>query len=226
MARKRRKRSDPHVRLYGWMMKTLAWQSLSVGPRSLLVELYSLWDGTNNGKLYLSIRQAASRLHVSPNTVATWFDVLIERGFIKVAQIGSFRLKIKHATTWSLTEHPIGDALPTKDFARWRPADDGVIRRRSRRGGFRWNKATRKQNAASNFDTVGIKECVKDSNLSPRKTASRYRTLTPSQPKSAAVGVNDRHTDTVTMGIAINKTTVSQPEAPFENRISKKGSAR
>ena len=135
-----------HVRLYRWMMKTPAWQSLSVGPRSLLVELYNLYDGSNNGQLFLSIREAAKRLHVSPNTVSPWFDMLVEKGFIKVAQRGAFSLKSRHATSWTLTEFPVEDDLPSKEFARWRPADEI-------------------QTPVSKSDTDGIKNCVKGADL-------------------------------------------------------------
>jgi hypothetical protein len=197
MAR-RKKRGDAHVRLYGWFMKTPAWQSLPAGPRALLVELYGLWDGANNGQLFLSVREAATRLHVSPNTVASWFDMLLDRGFIKVAQRGAFSMKIRNATTWILTEHPIGGALPTKEFARWRPADD-ERKPISRRGGFRWKGSTRPQGEiqkpVSNIDTDGIKDCVKDADLSPPKQGSRYQTLTPSKPIPGADGINVCYTD-------------------------------
>lgn len=207
--RKRKKYGDAHVRLYGWFLKTPAWQSLRVGPRALLLELYSLWNGTNNGELFLSIREAAERLHVSPNTVSSWFDMLIEKGFIKVAQLGAFSLKSRHATTWILTEHPVGDALPTKDFARWRAVDDAVGPA-SRRGGFRWNRSTHahgeNQNPASNIDTDGIKDCVKSADLSAQKRASRSQRLTPLKRRTVAHGIKDCDTDTVTMR-SVNQIT-------------------
>jgi hypothetical protein len=150
--RKRGKVADVHVRLYRWMMKTPAWQSLNVGPRALLVELYNLYDGTNNGRLFLSVRDAAKRLHVSPNTVSLWFKKLIEVGFIKVAQRGAFSLKARHATSWILTEFPIRNELPTKDFARWRPS--GQI-----------------QKPVSEFDTDGIRNCGRGPDLSTQYSA-------------------------------------------------------
>lgn len=170
MARKK-KRGDAHVRLHAWVMNTPAWQSLTVGPRALLVELYGLYNGTNNGDLFLSEREAAARLHAAPNTVSKWFEMLETRGFIKVSEKGVFSRKTRHATSWILTEFAVDNQLPNKDFARWRPAEDEQ-KPLSRRGGFRWwNRSTRRQaenqKPASNIEADGIKHCVKDTDLSP-----------------------------------------------------------
>jgi hypothetical protein len=72
--------------------------------RSLLVELYAVHDGQNNGALYLSIRDAARRVGVAANTVLRGFRDLECRGFIRPNQRGSFSWKARHATTWVLTE--------------------------------------------------------------------------------------------------------------------------
>ena len=36
-----------------------------------------------------------------------------------MSQIGSFDYKVRHATTWTLTEYEIDGREPTKDFIRW-----------------------------------------------------------------------------------------------------------
>jgi len=207
MARRRRSKQGGqagiHVRLYRWMMKTPAWQSLPVGPRALLVEVYNLYDGTNNGQIFLSIRDAAARLQASPNTVSTWFDALIDRGFIRVAQRGAFSMKVRNATTWILTEHPLGDQLATKDFARWRP-ENAEAKPKSRRGGFRWNRSTlvptEIQKSVSKTDTDGIKHCVNSADLSDSKQASRCQTLTLTKLILAAHGVKDCDTGKLPSG--------------------------
>jgi hypothetical protein len=157
------------------MMKTPAWQSLAIGPRQLLVELYNLYNGSNNGQLFLSVRDAAKRLHVTPNTVSPWFGVLIETGFIKVAQRGTFSLKSRHATSWTLTEFPLGDDLPTKEFARWRSTDEI-------------------QKPVSKSETDGIKNCDRGPDPSTLKSAPRWQKLIPSKQISAANGI--KHCDT------------------------------
>ena len=59
-----------HVRIHHWLMRSAAWQSLSCEGRAVLVELYALFDGSDNGRLFLSIREAASRVGVGKSTAA------------------------------------------------------------------------------------------------------------------------------------------------------------
>lgn len=114
-----------HVRLQEWLLSSPAYRwNLSNVARCLLVELYRKYNGTNNGKLFLSCRDAAELLSVSKDTAARGFRDLEERGFIKPASKSAFSVKARIATTWTLTEFPLGDALPTKDFMRWRPGPE------------------------------------------------------------------------------------------------------
>ena len=117
---KGRNRFEPHVRLHHFLLRSEAWRRLSLAGRALLVELYALHNGTNNGDLFLSVREAARRLGVGKNKAHATFGELIEKGFIKCAQKGAFSYKVRHASQWILTEHAVGDALATKDFMRWR----------------------------------------------------------------------------------------------------------
>lgn len=220
MARKK-KRVDAHVRLYAWLLKTPAWRSLNVGEVALLVLLYSLHNGNNNGQLFLSIREAAVRLHVSQRTVWKWFQTLKERGFIKEAQKGGFELKIRHATTWILTEHPVGNALPTKEFARWQPPADSEPK--SRRGGFRYSRtkagiaekaAKEIQNTASIIDADGINHCGNSADLSPLKQGSRHQRLNPSEPKESAHGIKHRCTDSLPGRSVFRSHSLNAPESP------------
>lgn len=56
-----------HVRFYQWELKSPAYRSLSLGARALLIELKSLYNGSNNGDLFLSVREAARRLNCGKN---------------------------------------------------------------------------------------------------------------------------------------------------------------
>jgi len=120
-----------HVRLHHWTMGTPAWRSLDPAGRALLVELYKLFNGTNNGALFLSVRDAAAALNVGKNTAARAFRDLVNRGFIRAKQSGAFTWKARHATCWTFTEFAAGDDLAAKDFARWQPpanSNDGPIK--------------------------------------------------------------------------------------------------
>ena len=134
--RRRGRRVDPtgrsvgdgqHVRLYCYELESQAYRSLSVGARALLVELKSLFNGSNNGKLFLACREAARRMNCSKTFAADRFQELHDKGFIKPEQRGAFSVKCLvgegRATSWILTEYPHGNALPTKEFMRWKPAE-------------------------------------------------------------------------------------------------------
>lgn len=107
------------LKLDHWILKTLAWQSLPPASRALYVELAQRYNGYNNGEISMSVREAARLLHIAKDTATKSFHELEEKGFIRRKICGSFNWKIRHATTWILTEHPFADRLPTKEFARW-----------------------------------------------------------------------------------------------------------
>lgn len=117
---------ESHVRLYGWELKSPAYRALSIGGRALLIELKALYNGRNNGELFLSVRDAAGRLGVSKNYAWDRFWELRRLGFIRPHRVGAFNLKSEarrgEATSWVLTEFALGPALPTKDFMHWRPS--------------------------------------------------------------------------------------------------------
>ena len=132
--RRRGRRVDPtgrsigesrHVRLYHYELDCPAYRSLSIGARALLVELKRLYNGNNNGELFLSIREAAKRLNApnGKNLAAKLFDELQTKGWIRPNVAGDFKVKTAagggRATSWILTEFPVGNALATKDFMRW-----------------------------------------------------------------------------------------------------------
>lgn len=116
-----------HVRLYRYELESAAYRHLSLGGRALLVELKALYNGNNNGSLFLSVREAAKRLNSSKTFAADRLQELHDMGFIRPSQNGAFTVKSLvgegRATSWILTEYPFGNALPTKNFMRWQPAE-------------------------------------------------------------------------------------------------------
>lgn len=113
--------TDKHVRLHRWLLKSPAWHDASLVERCLLVELYDLYNGENNGWLFLSVRDAARRLRIGKNTAQRGLTGLQAKGFIRQCQRGSFDWKSHQATSWILTEFPYNGQPPTKDFMRWSP---------------------------------------------------------------------------------------------------------
>jgi hypothetical protein len=121
----RSKKAARHVRLYYWMMATPAWKSLNANQRAIYVEMAARYNGSNNGRIHFSTREAAGALHIGRATAGRELAVLVERGFIVAVTRGGFNVKDKQrqSTEWRLTEFncDVTHALPSKDFARWSP---------------------------------------------------------------------------------------------------------
>ena len=102
-------------------MRTEAWRSLDPVARCAYIELAKSYNGSNNGRIAFSLRQMAVGLNVGKMTARRALQKLQDGGVIVEVQRGAFSYKLRHATTWRLTEHvdDVTGALPTKDFARW-----------------------------------------------------------------------------------------------------------
>jgi hypothetical protein len=139
MRQKQEKRKvDRHVRLYHWLMRSSAWKSLPGQSRALYAELARHYNGSNNGKIGYSIRQAAADLQIAHGTVSRHFHILAERGFIEATKKGAFSLKERHATEWLMTEFScdVTGKPPTKDFMKWQPdqnSERGIKNRHQQR---------------------------------------------------------------------------------------------
>jgi hypothetical protein len=115
-----------HARLYRWELESPAYRSLDVYARALLIELKALYNGANNGELFLSVRGAAERMGITSKSLAgKALRDLEGRGFIFATRKGSItrRAETKLATSWRLTEFDddLTDRPATRDFMRWRP---------------------------------------------------------------------------------------------------------
>lgn len=103
-------------------MNSPAYRALSGDALKLMLDVWKRHDGTNNGDISYSVREAAELLHGNKNTAAKRFSELIEKGFLAVESKGAFHVKVRHATTWRITLEPCQGHPPTRDYQRWRPA--------------------------------------------------------------------------------------------------------
>ena len=117
-----KKGSGRHVQLPEWVQASEAWSSLPPGPRALYVELKRCYNGSNNGEIYLSHRDAAKAINVHKNTIGGYFVALQERGFIHIKDgycLGPNG--VGKANKWALDELPTSDGLlAKKTFVKWR----------------------------------------------------------------------------------------------------------
>ncbi len=113
---------DRFVKLEHWMLKSPAWRALPPAARALYVALAQRYNGLNNGQISVSVREAARDVNIAKDTASKTFHQLEAIGFIRCHVCGSFNWKLRHATTWILTEFPVGEEAATKDFMSWAPA--------------------------------------------------------------------------------------------------------
>lgn len=119
---KGRKKWVPHVRLDHSVFYSAAYRALSSAARILIFELSGLYNGRNNGEIFLSVRDAAKLMGMADTGVASRaFRELIAHGLIVLESAGTFSLKQSHASRWRLTFLPADGKAPTREFEHWEP---------------------------------------------------------------------------------------------------------
>ena len=96
-----------------------AWRHLPPAACKVYLEICRRYYGKNNGKISLSLAEAADILYISKNTAQSAIKKLIEHGFIKRSRIGSFIGR--RASEFILTDKGYEGYQPTNDWMRWRP---------------------------------------------------------------------------------------------------------
>ena len=126
-------RNDPVERFTTMMlslMNTPAWRALSPTGQSLYVWVRLEWKGAkanNNGKIRLSIRQAAEKMGVgSLNTIGRAFHDLQAKGFISIREHAVLGVEGEaRAPAYELTELPLpGANVGRRLYADWREGGD------------------------------------------------------------------------------------------------------
>ena len=112
--------APPFVMLENWMTNSAAWLALKPAPRALYLELKQIFNGGNNGQIFLSQRDAVERLNVGRDTVGRYFNELVEKGFIiKTRGHCLGPSGIGQAATYALTELSLHGKPATKEFMAW-----------------------------------------------------------------------------------------------------------
>lgn len=104
------------------MARSTAFRSLNGNALKVWIELRSRFNGRNNGDLTLSLDEAARILGIGKATAQRAFAELKEKGFLKMVKLGSWYGR--RATTWAVTDRSYQGHAPSRDWNRWRPAND------------------------------------------------------------------------------------------------------
>jgi hypothetical protein len=141
----------PFVKLDHELLKTPAYRALAPSSRALLIELAMLFNGSNNGSLYLSQRDGAALMGVSDTTAAKRaFDELQDLGFIVLTRDAHFNVKAADASRarcWRLTWQHTNTKGPTCEYQTRQPEPATSERRRMERGLKTLKARARKQSA-------------------------------------------------------------------------------
>ena len=122
MSKHKRNKTELFVMVLQETLDAPAWRALSLGARSLYVVLKRRHrhDANNNGKIFLSQRQAVIELGSKRDYVARWFRELEHYGFTVMTRPGGLGLEGRgKAPHWRLTELAYKNDPPTRDFLNW-----------------------------------------------------------------------------------------------------------
>ena len=136
------------VAIERYIMRSLAWRSLTPVARAVYSEVGFHYTGDNNGRIVISVRGMAASLGISKDTAARAMLILEERGFIETVKRGAFNMKQRHASEFRLTAFRCDKtgALPSKKFMKWTPEIQNTVRPQGPNGtttGTDGTKATR-----------------------------------------------------------------------------------
>ena len=111
--------SEQFVRLPHRYLNSTAWKDLSPGAAMILIEIIRRYNGSNNGEMSLSCREAAKVAHCGKGTAGKKLCELMAHGWIKPSYKSCFRNR--HATTWTLTFETHHGKSPTNEWKAWVP---------------------------------------------------------------------------------------------------------
>lgn len=114
----------------------VAWRALSSTAQALYPWLKFQWrgaDNNNNGKISLSVRQAAASMGVRPDTAAEAFRDLQRKGFLVVTQAAHLGVEgAAKSATYELTELKMPGTEKAQDgrklYQDWRPGHDYPVK--------------------------------------------------------------------------------------------------
>tara|TARA_R110002124_G_scaffold287223_1_gene471738 strand:- start:5474 stop:6235 length:762 start_codon:yes stop_codon:yes gene_type:complete len=160
------------------ILRSPAYCSLTPNARALLMQLEMMSNGSNNGSLWLSVRDAAARLGIANLGSATRaFNDLIEAGFIAMTKEAHFSIKsadTSRARCWRLTYYFLPNFGPaTNEWKNFIPTNKDAIRRMN--AGLRAHADYRKAQAKEYLPVYDLKTTLNKSEVyAPKAVYKSY----------------------------------------------------
>ena len=84
--------------------------------RVIFIEIVRRYNGFNNGKIPLSVREAGNKANVSPGTANKKIRKLVDVGLIKITRDSGFNMKGRTAREFEITFHKVNNQPAKKYF--------------------------------------------------------------------------------------------------------------
>lgn len=111
------------------MAQSKAFRSLTGSTLKVWIELRARYNGSNNGRVSLSLRDAASLLGMSQTTAQRAYSELELKGLIKRRKRGSWYGR--KAAEYILTDQKYDGQPATRDWQNWHPKNKPSVPRRT-----------------------------------------------------------------------------------------------
>ena len=107
------------IKLTYSVLESEAWRWLRPISKAVYIELRRRYNGRNNGRISLSLSEAAHILKASKSSISTALKQLETHGFIKLVKKGYFTGRM--ASEYALTDEQLDGHPPTREWRRWQP---------------------------------------------------------------------------------------------------------
>lgn len=176
-------------------MDTDAWKALNSTERDLFICIKRRFNGSNNGNIGLSLREACEYLNCGKQKAIKAFKRLEKVGFIEAVVKGAFDWKTTkegktRSTRWSITCEPRDypdEAITAKNtFKTWKPTKAELVEEQAK-------KDARRQQTTNATQTKKKKSRVRSSNPSGTSNEPINVAMGSSNEPSGYVKRTDRH---------------------------------
>ena len=107
------------VKLTYPLIESDAWRWLRPISQAVYIEIRRRYNGLNNGKISLSLSEAAHILKASKSSINRALKQLEMHGFIKLIKKGYFTGRM--ASEYALTDEQLDGYPPTREWRQWQP---------------------------------------------------------------------------------------------------------
>ena len=111
--------TERFVKLTYPLIESEAWRWLGPISKAVYIELKRRYNGLNNGKISLSLSEAAHILKASKSSISRALKQLETHGFIKLIKKGYFTGRM--ASEYALTDEQLDGYPPTREWKQWQP---------------------------------------------------------------------------------------------------------